>query len=64
MVENEAFRSCLKSVKMTAKMLDRRALLTEMWRIWAKLEPKLAALLKGQHLVVAHDGWADKPTPT
>ena len=64
MVENDAFRSYLKSVKMTAKMQDRRALLTEMRRIRAKLEPKLAALLKGQHLVVTRDGWTDKSTLT
>lgn len=35
---------------MTAKVLNRRPLLTEMRRIREELEPKLAALLlKGQH---------------
>lgn len=44
---------------MTAKVLDRRALLTEVRRMRTELEPKLAALVKGQHVVMTHDGWTD-----
>lgn len=64
MVENEAFRRYLKSVKMTAKTLDRGALLADMRMIRVKLEPTLAALPKGQHVVTTHDGLTDQPTRT
>jgi len=45
--------------------MDRRAVLTEKMRnIREMLKPKLAMLLKEQHMVMTLDGWTDKSNRT